>query len=218
MLDLRSNIAANTRNMYNKLMPKRDIVQRRIISFAISGLLVTVFGILSVNALVNNSKEAKKRYDQLIAVDQAGGDVESSLTHLREFIYSHMNTTIGSPTGVYPPIQLKGTYDRLVAAEQAKLEASSATVYSDAQAECERRFPGAFFGGPRIPCITDYVTSHGVKLKDIPDGLYKFDFVSPSWSPDLAGWSLLALAGSLIALFINGFALLRYRGKIRRAF
>lgn len=198
-------------------MAKRDIVQKRVIAFAVSGLFATLFGLLTISSLVNNSKEAKKRYDELIAIDQSGGDVETALTRLREFIYAHMNTTIGSPTGVYPPIQLKGTYDRLVAAEQAKLQASSATIYSDAQAECERRFPGAFFGGPRIPCITEYVSSHGVILKDIPDGLYKFDFVSPRWSPDVAGWSLLALCIALMSLFINGIILWWYRSKIRRS-
>ena len=32
----------------------------------------------------------------------------------------------------------------------------------------------------------------------VPDSMYKFDFVSPSWSPDLAGFSLLGAALSAL--------------------
>jgi ribose/xylose/arabinose/galactoside ABC-type transport system permease subunit len=46
-------------------MAKRDIVQKRVIAFAVSGLLATLFGLLTISSLVNNSKEAKKRYDEL---------------------------------------------------------------------------------------------------------------------------------------------------------
>jgi hypothetical protein len=35
----------------------------------------------------------------------------------------------------------------------------------------------------------------------VPEGLYKFDFVSPRWSPDLAGWSLVfTIALTFLAL------------------
>jgi hypothetical protein len=39
--------------------------------------------------------------------------------------------------------------------------------------------------------VTDYVTTHGVKTNTIPVALYEYDFVSPKWSPDTAGWSML---------------------------
>ena len=43
-------------------------------------------------------------------------------------------------------------------------------------------------------CVQNYVVNHGGAQTNanVPAGLYEFDFVSPTWSPDLAGWSLLA--------------------------
>ena len=78
-------------------------------------------------------------------------------------------------------------------------------VYTDAQAECERQNPTDFSGRNRVPCVEAYVTSHKVAEQPINPDLYKFDFDSPVWSPDLAGISLV-----LTGLFtlLGGFALL----------
>jgi hypothetical protein len=39
-------------------------------------------------------------------------------------------------------------------------------------------------------------------VPNISPSLYEFDFVSPTWSPDLAGWSLVA-STMLLLLFIS---------------
>ncbi len=199
-------------------MTKVDEYKRQLVIIIIAGVVTTGLGLFTVNSLVSNSREAKRRYDALIAVDQSGGDVEQALTDLRSYIYAHMNTRIGSPTGTYPPIQLKGTYDRLMQAEQAKLEAVNETLYNQAQAECEKQFPGGLSGRGRIPCITDYVTSKGVKLTEIPTGLYQFDFVSPTWSPDAAGIGLVLTAISGLVLLISSVYLWHFRNIVKRSF
>jgi len=160
------------------------------------------FGI-TAKAYVDNSKQSKKLYDQLIAVDAAGGDVESSLKELRTYIYNHMNTTIGSPTGVKPPIQLKGTYDRLVAAEQTRVKQVNDDLYAKAQKECERLIPEGLSGRGRIGCITDFVSNNTAKEQTIPDGLYKYDFVAPYWSPDIAGFGIIFTSLLGLALIYN---------------
>ena len=113
-----------------------------------------------------------------------------------------MNTDLSSgPNSVYPPIQLKYTYERLVQAqEQAK---TNDQLYTDAQHYCEKQDSVDFSGHNRVPCIEQYVQSHGgtqTPATNIPDSLYKFDFVSPAWSPDLAGWSMLVAAISWLLL------------------
>lgn len=171
-----------------------------------------VFALIGVVSLRQNNLKMVELRDKVYQADEKNGDVEGALQALRAHVYAHMNTGLsGGDTTVYPPIQLKHTYQRLVDAEQKKLSEANANVYSDAQAHCERLFPGSFSGGPRIPCIQEYVTTHGtdVQVKKIPDSLYKFDFVSPSWSPDLAGFSVL-LAGVFGAATVVRFFLGRW--------
>lgn len=152
--------------------------------------------------LRSNYQTMTELRQKVYEADQKNGDIESALRDLRQHVYAHMNTNLSSgASGVYPPIQLKYTYERLQAAELAKTQAASGQIYSDAQAHCEKLHPESFSGGPRVPCIREYVASHGgAPAKTIPDGLYKFDFVSPRWSPDLAGWSIVG--ASIVAMLL----------------
>jgi len=174
--------------------------------FLIAAILA---GSLSVYGLRSNNLQMIQLRNAVFAADKSGGDVETALKNLREFVYAHMNTSLDSGSSVKPPIQLKYRYDRLVAAEKARVDAANAQVYTDAQNYCQALYPASFSGGPRVPCITAYVTSHGTQAQPIPESLYKFDFVSPSWSPVLAGWSLVATA-LLLLLFIVRYGLERW--------
>jgi len=164
-------------------------------------ILSLISGLVCVYALRQNNLTMVKLRDQVFATDKANGDVETALRNLREFIYAHMNTDLDTNNSVKPPIQLKYRYDRLVQAEKQRVDKANSQVYTDAQHYCEQFISHVVFGGAHIPCVQNYITTHGVKEQPIPDGLYKFDFVSPSWSPDLAGWSLL-LTIVLFLLFI----------------
>ena len=142
--------------------------------------------------------------------DKNGGNVEQALQSLRSYVNHHMNTKLDNGKGVYPPIQLKYTYERLVKAEQDRVGAANAVIYTDAQKHCERLDPKSTLGRSRVPCIQEYIKSHGVQTtRSIPDALYKFDFVSPRWSPDLAGWSLV-IGIILLVLTVIRFALGRW--------
>lgn len=137
--------------------------------------------------------------NEVLLVDKNNGDVEKALQKLRRYVHSHMNTNLSSGTSVYPPVQLKYRYDRLTAVEKERVQAETAKVYTDAQRICEQQNPTDFSGRNRVPCIEQYVTSHAVTERPIADDVYKFDFASPVWSPDLAGISLV-LAGIFGAL------------------
>lgn len=166
--------------------------------------------LLAIYGMRQNNLTALRIRDAVISADEKNGDVESALRELREFVHAHMNTQLASgPNAIRPPIQLKYRYERLVAAEKARVSEANQKIYNEAQVICERQFPTGLSGGGRVPCIEQYVTTNGVKEKPIPDALYKFDFVSPVWSPDLAGWSWIA-AGVFFILFLVRFGLERW--------
>lgn len=188
---------------------------RLVKKIAVFGMLTIVSGALFVFGLVQNGNGAVERYEVLIAVDQAGGDVEGALNELRSYIYSHMNSEIGGPNGIYPPIQLSGTYDRLVAAEEKRVEQTNDDLYSEAQSFCEVNGSQGFSGSNRLDCINAYVDENGAKAAPIDESFYKYDFVAPRWSADLAGFSLLFFAVFAFLTSLYGFMYLHTRHLVR---
>ncbi|MES2970975.1 MAG: hypothetical protein V4702_01485 [Patescibacteria group bacterium] len=173
-------------------------------------IAAVIFGVLAVSALRQNNLRALELRDEVLKTDQQNGDTEAALRKLREHVYAHMNTNLATSTSVYPPIQLKYRYERLVAAEKARVgELSKNNIYNDAQKYCEQNFPQSFFGAGRLPCIQGYIDSHPapvIQEQAIPDSLYKFNFESPRWSFDLAGWSII-LGIIFVLLFVARFVL-----------
>ncbi|MFO0882139.1 MAG: hypothetical protein U0491_01700 [Candidatus Saccharimonadales bacterium] len=178
-----------------------------IIGFLVAGG-VTIFALRA-----NNLKMASLR-EAVYTADSNGGDVEAALRDLRAFVYGHMNTNLrAGSTSSEPPIQLVNRFNAAVAAEQKRVSAlnNSSQVYADAQAKCER---SSLPLTARAQCIQDYVSQNGkgIPQLSLPNKeFYTFDFVSPIWSPDLAGLSLLATLffGLLIIIRITSGIILK---------
>ncbi len=175
----------------------------------IPAVLLTV---TCVFALRQNNLKMLELRQALYAADKSGQGVNEALNKLRSHVYGHMNTDLTTDEGIYPPIQLKYTYERLSKTSVSAPENSK--IYSDAQAYCEQQNPNGFSGRGRIPCIEEYISNHGGTQQaadnKVPAELYMFDFVSPTWSPDLAGFSMLfaAMFWLLLAIrSITGFFL-----------
>jgi hypothetical protein len=176
-------------------------------------VLTAVFVVLSIGELRANNEHMIKLRTSVYSADKNNDHVEQALKQLQSYVTSHMNTSLsGGATGVYPPIQLKYTYDRLVQAESDGVAQSNSAFYTTAQKYCEAQNPGGFYGATRIGCVEDYLTTHDTKhqVAPIPDALYKFDFVSPSWSPDLTGWSIVASILSAFG-FVGSSILKRFK-------
>lgn len=165
-----------------------------------------ISGLVGLYSLRQNNLTSIRLRAELLEVDKQNGDVEASLRRLREHIYAHMNASLSSDGGLQQPVQLKYRYERLLATEKERVSAANSRIYTEAQTICERQFPAGLSGSGRIPCIQDYVAKHGNSEQSIPDALYKFDFVAPLWSPDLAGWSLL-VSFICFVIFVIGFTL-----------
>jgi hypothetical protein len=177
--------------------------------FLVLALLSTVVCVLALRA--NNEHMVKLR-DTVYQADKDNGDVQGALRNLQAYVTAHMNTNLSTgSSSVYPPIQLKYTYDRLVQAQGNAATQANSQIYTDAQHYCEAQNHTDFSGRNRVPCIQQYVQSHTTSANApiIPDSLYKFAFISPRWSPDLAGWTLLVSAISYV-LFVASFLLDRW--------
>ena len=152
--------------------------------------LCLVSGVISVFALRNNNLTMVRLRQDVFRTDQDNGDTETALRNLREFVYSHMNTNLHAGISSEAPIQLVGRYSRLVEQEKARVSAVNANLQQVATATCEAQFPNKLSGG-RLTCVQQYLANKGIRENPIPKELYTFDFVSPRFSFDLAGISLL---------------------------
>jgi hypothetical protein len=168
------------------------------------------FSLIALVALRNNNQTMIRLREAVFTADKEKGDVEGALRELRGFVHGHMNSDLASgPNAVRPPIQLKYLYDRLLEEEKNRVTSVNSNLYNQAQVECERRFPQNLTTSGRIPCIKEFVDRNSTKERPIPDDLYKFDFISPRWSPDLAGWSIvIAIVSAIVSaiLFVNRLA------------
>lgn len=196
-------------------MKQKHLEKSTILRLAVFGFATLLFVALSIFGLMRNSQGAVERYEQLLAVDKAGGDVEGALNELRGYIYSHMNTQIGSDLGINPPIQLKYTYERLVAAEKERVSRINSALEPEAIAFCEAQNPTGFSGRFRIDCIEQYKDENGTKEQSIEDDFYKFDFVPPRWSPDLAGFSIVLATVFGITFAVQLLLYIRIKNKVQ---
>ncbi|MGH7156820.1 MAG: hypothetical protein ACREGG_01785 [Candidatus Saccharimonadales bacterium] len=176
--------------------------------------LFIVSSLICVIALRSNNQQMVKLRNDVYTSDKDNGDVNTALNNLRSYVYAHMNTDLSSGSNsIKPPIQLKYTYQRLYDAQLNQVQAANQALYTDAELYCQS-INQAYFGTTRVPCVQNYVINHGLQAANIniPAGLYEFDFVSPTWSPDLAGWSLLASIIFLLA-FLLKFGVSKYLHK-----
>jgi len=164
--------------------------------------LFIISGLITAQALRHNNQQMIQLRTELYSADQSGQNVDKALTSLSSYVYGHMNTNLASGGNtIKPPIQLKYTYERAVKAEQSRVDKANEKIALAAQDYCLRVESGRY----RQICFQQYTDKHNVKAKAIPSQLYEFDFLSPSWSPDFAGWGLVAtLLLAIVAMLSFG--------------
>jgi hypothetical protein len=127
--------------------------------------LTVIFGTICLVSLRHNNEQMVRLRNAVYAADKDNGDVQDTLHALQQYVYSHMNTSLSSgPNAVHPPIQLKYTYERAQAAQATQLQQTNNSLYNEAQHYCEQQDPVDFSGRNRVPCIENYVLSHGAAL------------------------------------------------------
>lgn len=196
-------------------------IVRHVKPWYILVLCVLSIGV-SVYALRQNNINMVKLRSAVYSADKSNGNVNGALKNLQAYVVAHMNTNLASGSGaIYPPIQLTYTYQRLQQAQQAQVAAlrqTNSQLYTQAQIYCQKQDSTDFSGRNRVPCIESYVQSHGFSGdligSTIPTSLYEFAFISPTWSPDLAGWSLVASVVFFLLFIVSLIARLWLKHKV----
>ncbi len=204
-------------------MKKAHKLLQTLTTLSMSTIIVALVVSSGVSVLLlrrNNLRMVELR-TKVVEADANGGDVQAALKDLRAYVTTHMNTNLRSKSefaGSEPPIQLVNTYNKAVADAQAKAAAANGntSLYNEAEANCKQRaVPLTVIAS----CIQEYVAArtnnqNPAVAAEVPKELYTYDFVSPKWSPDLAGWSVvvslgltLMLLGRIIKLLLDSYLL-----------
>ncbi len=181
-------------------------------------VITVLVGFVTVTALRLNNLGMVERRDAVYAADNEGdkAKITAALTNLQRYVGSHMNTSLGN--GVY----LQKSYER--ARDAALSQAGDASnpnsaAYKQASIECQSRFVGgvASFRNDYVQCVIERVAtlsagSDPFNSLQLPRAdLYRYDFVSPLISLDLAGFFTLVILTLTLVILGRILLALAYR-------
>lgn len=186
---------------------KRDIRQslRQLRAIKTWQLLIVLvlLGFLAATFLRINNTGMVARREAVTAADKAGDDTttDERLYELQAYSASHMN----ADTGVF---YLQEQYNRDVE-KAVKASSSQSTVVADANAKAEAVCHPQYHGWSTayMNCflneLAKYPTTNTLPQPTLPSAsLYRYSFASPVWSPDFAGWAIVACV-ILIVIIIS---------------
>lgn len=168
--------------------------------------LLTLFVIslfLSAYLLRQNNLMMVELREKVVNIDEGSNGniekIEPALQELKDYVTSHMNTTMQSP------VQLQYRYnkvvDEIIAENEEKATAYRQSVYKKAEANCT-----AVLQSIRVPCIQEYISSRpGVEPLELPPvEQFSYEFTSPVLSFDLAGLSVVVsvLLGLVVSFLL----------------
>lgn len=158
-------------------------------------VLLLLVGFISATFLRLNNIGMVQRRTAVVSADKKGDESATiqRLLDLQQYVSSHMNTDLGK--GVY----LETTYQ--IDSQKALDVASSngdqnGNIYEKAQEVCAPQF--THYSTAYLQCTTGELAkypaaSNLVDQVNLPNpNAYLHDFASPVWSPDFAGWSIVA--------------------------
>lgn len=160
-----------------------------------------------------------ERRSAVIAADEAGNqdDIIRRLYDLQHYVSSHMNTDMGK--GVYLEASYKRDSQKVLDAASSQQNANG-NIYKKAQEVCAPRFSG--YSAAYLQCTTSELAKYPaandlISAAKLPVAdSYLHDFVSPVWSPDFAGWSVVVCLILALLIVIRLIGLLVLKLLLRR--
>ncbi len=144
-----------------------------------------------------------ERRSAVVSADQSGTqeDIIKRLYDLQHYVSRHMNTDMGK--GVYLEESYKRDSQKVLDAA-ASQQNENGNIYKKAQDVCAPKFSG--YSAAYLQCTTSELAKYPaaddlISAAKLPSAAsYLHDFVSPTWSPDFAGWSVVVCV--ILALMI----------------
>lgn len=167
-------------------------------------IIAIIFALTSIVALRFNNKKALVLAKQVRDKDALGVDVKQDLTKLQQFVIKHMNSSV--------KVELSASYERAVNKAKAGNVDVNGDLYAEAQAACDRQGVSSV---AQAQCVQEYLNArvspgqNATPTQPPERSKFVYAFAAPTWTPDIAGFSLLGclifgLAGILIYI-INLF-------------
>jgi hypothetical protein len=191
----------NKRSIHHALVVLRQLQVKHLV------IVLAVLIVLSVFFLRQNNLDMITLRNLVVQADEQNKDLPQAITNLRNYVATHMNTGMGD-RGVYLEHSYQRAYEAAVT-QAVQGGTTGATIYRQADEDCQKQFPKGNGFSAYVQCVTDKVGSSGISTGPVTppsSDLYRFNFVSPAWSPDIAGFTLLAAV--LLALLLVGRLLL----------
>lgn len=166
-------------------------------------VLLVLSAFVTATFLRLNNVGMIQRRDAVIAADKQGEDgvTRDRLIELQHYVAAHMNT---GNNDVYLASKYERDKESLI--REAAEAPSESVINAEVDAICKPQFSGYSQG--YVECFAREYAKYApgedpISQVNSPDpDKYRFVFAPPLWSPDFAGFSLLATGG--VALLIVG--------------
>ncbi len=167
-------------------------------------VLLVLFGFIAATFLRLNNIGMTQRRDAVLNADEAGdtGAIQARLYDLQRYVTSHMNADMGA-------IYLEHQYARDFEKSQTTSGGTAnpnGNIYRKAQDVCAPKF--THYSQAYLQCTVDYLSQYapaddpGSTTKTTSTDAYRYSYISPLWTPDFAGFSVLVCV--LILVMIIG--------------
>lgn len=180
--------------MFNKKHAKRDLKQLQRVQTWQLMVILLLASFVALTFLRLNNIGMVERKEAVLNADKVG-DAEvtrSRLYDLQRYVTSHMNTDMGK--GVY----LEDSFRRDTQAAYTKASNDSnpnGNIYKKAQEVCAPQFTSYSYA--YLQCTTNELAKYPAATVNANSVVlpkansYRHVFISPLWSSDFAGWSVL---------------------------
>lgn len=176
--------------------------------------MVVLSGLGSVYGLRNNNLRMVELREAVLTADEQGEgqqQLDEKLKELANFVTTHMNTDLSRGRELAidgeAPVQLayKYYYDSILnIATYVKSSQANLSLLGEARIACE---VSSVPISERLQCVNQELAnlSHDKfpQVEPLSKDFYVYDFASPVWSPDLAGFSLIIFGLTIILLLLR---------------